>query len=291
MAQLHRSEHGGGEGGHSADRLQLVKKTLDAGNLPSASSRQVTHLTVLASCTHDGLCRPPGLGMRGGGALQGPQPSTMTGSASQPPARFTGHVVTLPQDPLRSMENRASLGPMTRDWPMPACGPFTSRWLFSDVPINRAHVPLRPSETHHPHPSLVLEATVIFLASQSPLHSEAQAGFQGGPRERGRGQKGRTAQSKAALSPGGQGTPPPHLQETNPPSPAASQGCYKGAMWGNALKSPHGGTVLSVFSCIFILKHIYKCSKSMQACVWHETSSAPTSPKPHTPTVLCKGLH
>lgn len=60
----------------------------------------------------------------------------MTGPASQPPARFTGHNVALDQYPPTSMENWEYY-PHDKKQAMPACGPFTSRWPFWDVPITR----------------------------------------------------------------------------------------------------------------------------------------------------------
>lgn len=43
--------------------------------------------------------------MRSRGAFQAHEPDTVTGPASQPPARFTGHNVALAQYPPTSMEN------------------------------------------------------------------------------------------------------------------------------------------------------------------------------------------
>lgn len=51
----------------------------------------------------------------------------------------------------------------------------------------------------------------------------------------------------------------PHLRdETKNPSPAVPRAVMTiNSMWENTLKSTHVGMALSVFFCIFILKHIY----------------------------------
>lgn len=70
-----------------------------------------------------------------------------------------------------------------RDWPVEALQPLPLQVAFQICAQKQGTPPIRPSDKHHLHSSLSLEAAATFFASQSPPDSEGRETFQEGPRE------------------------------------------------------------------------------------------------------------
>ena len=137
---------------------------------------------VPASCTH--------LGSAGEGGGTGPASLPLQRAAK--PQLGSEHIVGTTQARACKRIHPRTLQEAWRTgahpdhvWRLASGGqqPLPLQVAFQICAQKQGTPPSRPSEKHHLHPSLSLEAAATFFASQSPPDSEGQETFQEGPRE------------------------------------------------------------------------------------------------------------